>query len=65
YRPPQCEATPANPPEWVDRLAPVGKALRYRVVAVSADDDDSGASTFASAILPAPRGRENRGQGRN
>jgi len=47
-RPPQREASPANPPEWMDFLAPSGRDLQYRVAALSADE------TAATASEPTP-----------
>lgn len=38
YRPRQAQAHPDNPPAWHDHLAPRGRDLRYRVVAIGADD---------------------------
>jgi hypothetical protein len=58
YRPPQIEKHPDNPPQWVDFLAPPGKKLLYRVVALNADDDDKGAGQPTQAVtvpLPARR----------
>ena len=34
FRPPQTVGLPQNPPEWVDFLAPSGRELKYRVVAL-------------------------------
>jgi hypothetical protein len=55
YRPPQIDKSPANPPEWVDFLAPPGKKLIYRVVALSIEDDDASASNPTLPVeLPLP-----------
>jgi hypothetical protein len=57
YRPPRLQGDPDNPPEWVDFTAPPGKELTYRVVAVSADDTDKGASKPTEPVtLTAPKG---------
>jgi hypothetical protein len=44
YRPPHIEGHKENPQEWLDFLAPSGKELTYRVVALDAKDGDAGAS---------------------
>lgn len=51
YRPPRIEGSEHNPQAWVDFLAPTGKPLNYRVVAVNADDKDDGASGPTPAIV--------------
>lgn len=43
YRPPRLEGCEENPQVWVDFLAPSGKPLVYRVVAVRSEDTDEGA----------------------
>ena len=57
YRPPQIEADPLNAPAWVDFLAPRGKALKYRVVAIDGRDDDSGAGAPGGALTLPPISR--------
>jgi hypothetical protein len=49
YRPPRIEGAKENPQEWVDYLAPSGKSLSYRVLAVNAQDE-GGASVLAGPI---------------
>lgn len=44
YRPPQITGHGDNPSAWIDFLAPSGKELVYRVVALNAKDNDAGAS---------------------
>ena len=44
YRPPRLQGDPENPRSWVDFTAPPGKDLTYRVVGLSSDDSDKGAS---------------------
>jgi hypothetical protein len=44
YRPPQITGHPDNPPAWIDFLAPPGKPLVYRVVALNDKDKNEGAS---------------------
>ncbi|MFW6065760.1 MAG: hypothetical protein ACOC9S_02980 [Planctomycetota bacterium] len=51
YRPPHVEGTEDNPQKWVDFTAPSGRRLRYRVVAVNADDSDAGASDPTEPIV--------------
>jgi hypothetical protein len=51
YRPPQITGHADNRPEWVDFLAPSGKELIYRVAALNAKDDDSGASKATEAVI--------------
>ncbi|MEI7834670.1 MAG: hypothetical protein WCJ56_15905, partial [bacterium] len=46
YRPPHIEGTPENLQEWVDYMAPAGKASAYRVVACDGKDSDAGASAL-------------------
>jgi hypothetical protein len=56
YRPPQLTGHELNPPAWADFLAPSGKPLVYRVVAVNGDDKDDGASApTAPVTVPAPK----------
>jgi hypothetical protein len=50
YRPPRIQGDADNPQEWVDFTAPARKELTYRVVAISADDTDKGASTPTEAV---------------
>ena len=49
-RPPQINTVSENPPVWIDFLAPTGKALKYRVVAINAENSDAGASVPTDAI---------------
>ncbi|MDP6523442.1 MAG: hypothetical protein QGH15_04395 [Kiritimatiellia bacterium] len=51
YRPPQITGHEENRPEWIDFLAPPGKELVYRVVALNAKDDDSGESKPTKAVV--------------
>ncbi|MEI7832097.1 MAG: hypothetical protein WCJ56_02720, partial [bacterium] len=46
YRPPHIEGTPENLQEWMDYMAPAGKASAYRVVACDGKDSDAGASAL-------------------
>lgn len=56
YRPPRVQGSPYNPQTWIDFLAPPARTLSYRVAAINARDDDSGASRPTAAIvLPRPR----------
>ena len=58
YRPPRREGSTLNPQAWVDFLAPPGRPLRYRVVAIGVMDDDSGASAaLPPMVLPPPQKR--------
>jgi len=50
YRPPQITGHADNRPVWIDFLAPSGKKLIYRVVALNAKDDNSGASKSTAAV---------------
>ena len=50
YRPPQITGHADNRPEWIDFLAPSGKELIYRIVALNAKDDNSGASKPTAAV---------------
>jgi hypothetical protein len=50
YRPPRLQGDPDNPQAWVDFMAPPGKVLTYRVVAIDADDNDKGASAPTAAV---------------
>jgi hypothetical protein len=50
YRPPRREGSPLNPQAWVDFLAPPGADLRYRVAAINAKDDNSGASAATAPV---------------
>jgi hypothetical protein len=54
YRPPQTTGHPMNPPAWVDFLAPPGKKLSYRVLALTGHPDIGRASeaTEARVLLP-------------
>jgi hypothetical protein len=55
YRPPRIQGDEKNPQKWLDYLAPTGKPLVYRVVAVDSKDDDRGASApTAPVALVAP-----------
>jgi len=54
YRPPQITGHTDNPPVWIDFLAPSGRELVYRVAALNAKDDDSGASKPAPAVKIGP-----------
>lgn len=55
YRPPRREGHADNPQTWIDFMAPAGKKLLYRVVAVSADDTSDGASDPGGEVtLPRP-----------
>jgi hypothetical protein len=49
YRPPRIEGAKENPQEWVDFLAPAGKPLTYRVLAVNARDE-GGASFVVGPV---------------
>ena len=55
YRPPQMQPDELNPPVWIDFLAPRGRALTYRVAAISANDGDAGASAPSEPVT-LPRG---------
>jgi hypothetical protein len=44
YRPPRIKGHAENPQMWIDFLAPAGKPLQYRVVALNGKDNDDGAS---------------------
>jgi hypothetical protein len=50
YRPPQITGHADNRPVWIDFLAPSSKKLVYRVSALNAKDDDSGASKPTTAV---------------
>jgi hypothetical protein len=50
YRPAPLQGDAENPPMWVDFTAPANKELTYRVVAVHADDTDTGASKPTEAV---------------
>jgi len=54
YRPPQITGHADNPPAWIDFLAPSGKTLVYRVVALNAADNDTGASTPTAGVTISP-----------
>ncbi len=55
YRPPQDRGHTLNQPEWIDYLAPSGRSLQYRIVAIQSDDGDAGAREPTEAItLPQP-----------
>lgn len=55
YRPPQIVGDANNRPEWIDYLAPAGKVIVYRVVALNAKDNDDGASDPTKPVtLPGP-----------
>jgi hypothetical protein len=49
YRPPRLHGDPDNPQTWIDFTAPIGREVTYRVVAITGDDNDQGAS---QATLP-------------
>ena len=57
YRPPQIDRAPANPPAWIDFLAPPGVPLAYRVVAISEKDNDKGASEATPTVTLRPAGK--------
>ena len=59
YRPPRIQGHAENPQTWVDFVAPSRKALRYRVVAVDADDSDAvaGLPTAAATLNTGAAGR--------
>ena len=58
YRPPQITGHGDNPPAWIDFLAPAGKELVYRVVALNAKDSDAGASKpTAGVTIRSPKER--------
>jgi hypothetical protein len=44
YRPRQAEKHAHNPPAWIDFMAPRGVPVRYRVLAVGANDANDAAS---------------------
>ena len=50
YRPPRIQGDANNPQMWLDYLAPIGRPLVYRVVAVNSKDDDQGASEPTSPV---------------
>ena len=50
YRPPQIGGDAENLPKWIDFLAPTGKPLVYRVVALDSRDTDRGASAATPAL---------------
>ncbi|MDP6545695.1 MAG: hypothetical protein QGH60_17055 [Phycisphaerae bacterium] len=50
YRPPQITGHADNRPVWIDFLAPSGKEIIYRVSALNAKDDASGASKPTAAV---------------
>jgi len=50
YRPPRIQGDENNPQMWIDYLAPPGRSLVYRVVAVNSRDNDQGASDPTPAI---------------
>ena len=50
YRPPRIQGDKNNPQMWIDYLAPPGKPLAYRVVAVNGKDDDRGVSDLTPAV---------------
>ena len=50
YRPPRIEGTAVNLQTWVDFLAPAGRPLRYRVVAVNPEDSSAAASAATEPI---------------
>jgi len=50
YRPPRIQGDKSNPQMWIDFLAPPGRPLVYRVVAVNSKDNDQGASDPTPAI---------------
>jgi hypothetical protein len=51
YRPPQIVGDASNRPEWIDFLAPRGKPLVYRVVALNSKDNDDGASDPTQTVM--------------
>jgi len=55
YRPPRIQGDRNNPQMWIDFLAPPGRQLVYRVVAVNSRDDDQGASDPTPAITIADK----------
>jgi hypothetical protein len=50
YRPPRIQGHERNPQAWVDYLAPRWRRLVYRVIAIDASDDASGASRPAGPV---------------
>lgn len=50
YRPPRPQGDAENPQEWIDFTAPSTGKLTYRVVAVTKEDNDKGASEPTVAI---------------
>jgi len=50
YRPPQIAGDEHNQPVWIDYLAPTGRPLSYRVVALDDKDNDHGASEPAGPV---------------
>jgi hypothetical protein len=50
YRPLRLSGVKSESYEWVDFVAPPGKELTYRVVALATDDSDKGASMPSAAI---------------
>jgi hypothetical protein len=50
YRPPRIQGDKDNPQVWIDFLAPPGRQLVYRVVAVNSRDNDQGASDPAAPV---------------
>jgi hypothetical protein len=55
YRPPRIQGSERNPQAWADFTAPPGQPLQYRVAAINAKDDDSGAAApTAQIVLPKP-----------
>jgi hypothetical protein len=50
YRPPHLQGDPDNPQVWVDFTAPPGKDLIYRVVSITSDDNDMGASAPTKSV---------------
>jgi len=51
YRPPRIQGDANNPQVWMDYLAPPGKSLVYRVVAIDSKDSDRGASEPSSPVV--------------
>ena len=52
YRPPRIQGDANNPQEWIDFLAPPGRKLSYRVVALNEKDDDGAAGETVTIEVP-------------
>ncbi len=50
YRPRKSNGTPGNPQQWNDYLAPSGKELYYRAVAINCSDNNNGASSEVGPV---------------